>query len=89
MAVRVAPGIGWGRSPISWIAFKTASICCAAAPGFMTINIWLQASGYFHWCKRQISRLREREKISVPLENGRFLSPPHERQCEGELPSKV
>jgi hypothetical protein len=25
----------------------------------MTINIWLQASGYFHWCKRQISRLRE------------------------------
>jgi hypothetical protein len=33
--------------------------------------------------------LERREKISVPLENGRLLSPPAERQREGERPSKV
>src|SRR6266508_5719330 len=33
--------------------------------------------------------LERREKISVPLRNGRLLSPPHERQREGERPSKL
>jgi hypothetical protein len=33
--------------------------------------------------------LERREKISVPLRNGRFLSPRYERQREGERPSKV
>src|SRR6185312_5972921 len=54
----------------------------------MTINIGLQRVRLFHWCKRQISPLRERE-TQRPVGNGRFLSPPHERQGEGELPSKV
>ena len=42
--------------------FTTASTSCAEALGFITINIGLQGFGLFHWCKRQISRLREREK---------------------------
>jgi hypothetical protein len=36
-----------------------------------------------------LSPERKREKISVPLRNGRFLSPPHERQRKAERPSKV
>jgi len=32
---------------------------------------------------------KKKREISVPLRNGRFLSPNYERQREGERPSKI
>ena len=62
---------------------------------------FLRSSAGFHYNQHMVSlglfslvqtpnlSLERREKISVPLKNGRSLSPRHERQREGERPSKV
>ena len=39
MAVRVAPGIGWGLYPSSSMTRKTVSICASVASDFITISM--------------------------------------------------
>src|SRR5205814_7249062 len=81
IAVRVAPGIGWGRSPIVSMILSTASMSRAVALGFITINIFLTKGGLVS-LGRDKSPLWRRERNQRPLRNGRFLSPDYERERE-------
>src|SRR6266487_2935319 len=80
IAVRVAPGIGWGRSPIVSMILSTASTSRAVALGFITINMFTKVG--LVSLGRDKSPLWRRERNQRPLRNGRFLSPDYERRGE-------